>query len=177
MTDDRVSQNDQPVDGRLELLARLSTVRRSLQKWHANLRRQSGDSAADIFRTQGRILNLLAHTGEMRQQDLRAELGIRPQSLYEVLTKLERAGYVTRRASQSDRRMIIVAITPAGLSCIQGVKVDLPFSTFTDAEIRQFISYLDRAIADIDRVNADASRTAGTTGKRTGGSDSSGTMA
>lgn len=63
---------------------------------------------------QGRVLKLLKLKPEISQKELAIILDIRPQSLGELLTKLERAGYVTRAPSETDRRSLNVSLTEAG---------------------------------------------------------------
>lgn len=138
----------------LELIRELGDIRRCLQKWHAAIRRISGDAASDILRGQGRVLALLDERDEMRQRDMCIELGIRPQSLGEILVKLEKAGYVARRTSETDRRIQLVRITEAGHECINSNRPQLPFGDFTDGEIRQFLDYLARAKRAIDQQSA-----------------------
>ena len=135
----------------IELIAQLGSIRRSLQKWHAAIHRISGDAAADILRGQGRVLALLdAHDG-MLQRDMCLELGIRPQSLGEILVKLERSGYIERQTSTRDRRTQTVRITESGHRCVTRNRPNLPFDDFSDTELEQFLDYLRRAAADIDR--------------------------
>lgn len=136
---------------RLELITQLGGIRRCLQKWHAAIRRISGDAAADILRGQGRVLSLLSTRNSMLQRDMCVELGIRPQSLGEILVKLERAGYIERKTSTHDRRTQTVRITESGRRCVTNNRPNVPFDDFTDAELEQFLDYLRRAAADIDR--------------------------
>lgn len=64
---------------------------------------------------QNKALKVLDRNGgEMRQQELLAELGIRAGSLSELLRKLEDDNYVTRRRSEENRSEIIVTITERG---------------------------------------------------------------
>ena len=142
---------DRSAQLRLELISQLGGIRRCLQKWHAAIRRISGDAAADILRGQGRVLSLLNTCDDMLQRDMCAELGIRPQSLGEILVKLERAGYIERQPSAQDRRTQTVRITEAGRRCVTSNRPNVPFDDFTDAELEQFLDYLRRAAADIDR--------------------------
>ena len=145
------SEIDRSSQLRLELITQLGDIRRCLQKWHAAIRRISGDAASDILRGQGRVLALLSMHGDMLQRDMCGELGIRPQSLGEVLVKLERAGYIERETSPKDRRTQTVRITEAGRACVNRNRPDIPFGDFTDAELEQFLDYLHRAAADIER--------------------------
>lgn len=135
---------------RAQLLKQLARVRGSLQKWHSAVSRRPGGAAGDMFRGQGRALALLDEHGEMPQRDMCTALGIRPQSLGETLTKLERAGYITRRISDLDHRALLVSITPAGRTVVERSEPNPLFESFNSDELEQFIGYLDRALVDID---------------------------
>lgn len=63
---------------------------------------------------QNKVLKILNKNGEMRQKDLLDKLGIRAASLSELLRKLEKDEYVTRRRSETNGKEIIVAITETG---------------------------------------------------------------
>lgn len=63
---------------------------------------------------QNKVLKILNSCGEMRQKELQDKLGIRAASLSELLRKLEKDEYVTRRRSQVSGKEIIVAITEKG---------------------------------------------------------------
>lgn len=68
----------------------------------------------DGFMGRGRVLTALSLQDGLTQKDLAFILGIRPQSLGELLGKLEADGYVTRERSEADRRAITVKLTDAG---------------------------------------------------------------
>lgn len=63
---------------------------------------------------QGRILSALRHIQSISQKELALILDIRPQSLGELLQKLEASGYITRRRSIKDKRALIVELTEKG---------------------------------------------------------------
>lgn len=63
---------------------------------------------------QGRVLALLRLKPEISQKDLSSILDIRSQSLGELLSKLEKSGYITRTTSQTDRRIMEIKLTDAG---------------------------------------------------------------
>lgn len=132
-----------------QLLEHIGRLRGALQKWHTAFARKMGTTAADTFRGQGRALALLADKGEMTQRDMCELLHIRPQSLGETLGKLERAGYISRHPSAKDRRALVVRITLKGRKLIGNSKPNLLFKTFTDDELRDFITYIDRALDEI----------------------------
>ncbi len=62
----------------------------------------------------GRILSTLNDNGDICQASLARELDIRPQSLTEVLVRLEEDGCITRQPSPTDKRQTIVSITEQG---------------------------------------------------------------
>ncbi|MBR4643270.1 MAG: MarR family transcriptional regulator [Selenomonadaceae bacterium] len=63
---------------------------------------------------QGRILTALRRMNSVSQKDLGFILDIRPQSLGELLQKLENSGYIQRRRSTTDKRALIVELTEKG---------------------------------------------------------------
>ena len=109
----QTSQSNQQTS-RQELLLKLAELQRAIQKWHNALRRQTGDIAANPITGQGRVLSVLAESGDMPQRDMSSRLGITPQSLGEMLVKLERAGYITREATGTGAHTLSVSITDAG---------------------------------------------------------------
>ena len=138
-----------------ELIELFGAMRSALHRWHDAVRRHRGGPTQDTSRGQGRVLALLSMQGEMRQRDMGYILNIRPQSLGEVLGKLERAGLVTRRTSEKDRRVLLVSITEKGRSCVQDCKPPFPDVSLTDEELAQFVHMLGRMVEAFD---ADAAR-------------------
>ena len=63
---------------------------------------------------QGRILTALRRVHKMNQKDLGNLLNIRPQSLGELLHKLEANDYIRRYHSTQDKRSLIVELTEKG---------------------------------------------------------------
>ena len=63
---------------------------------------------------QGRILTALHRKNNITQKELGLMLDIRPQSLGELLQKLEANDYVVRHRSPTDKRALVVEITEKG---------------------------------------------------------------
>ena len=63
---------------------------------------------------QGRILTALRRMNTVSQKELGFILDIRPQSLGELLQKLEANGYIKRYRSPTDKRALIVELTEKG---------------------------------------------------------------
>lgn len=134
-----------------EIAEHFGTLRSALQRWHEAFRRVHGGPASDPSRGQGRALALLNIQGEMRQRDMGFILNIRPQSLGEVLAKLERAGLITRRTSEKDRRVLLVSITDKGRDCVRCIRPPFPEVDLTDDELEQFSHALSQFINAFER--------------------------
>lgn len=63
---------------------------------------------------QNHCLLVLDGVDGMEQNELSSRMGIRATSLSELLAKLEKKGFVTRKQSSQNRRTFTVSITPAG---------------------------------------------------------------
>jgi DNA-binding MarR family transcriptional regulator len=103
---------------------------------------------ASTHRGQGRILSLLKIKPEMSQKELASILDIRPQSLGELLGKLEKAGYITRTPSDADRRVMDIHLTEAGKTATkepgEGEGPGGMFECLDESERETFAGYLDR---------------------------------
>ena len=90
----------------------------------------------DPWNGQGRILSELKYEQKIAQKDLGLNLGIRPQSLGELLQKLEENGYIKRTRSTIDKRALLVELTDKGRN-FQLCKPDYEevFANLDDVEI------------------------------------------
>lgn len=61
-----------------------------------------------------RLMNMLKENGELSQREIAEKLDIRPQSLSELLVKMESDGFISRRQDKDDKRVIVVALTEKG---------------------------------------------------------------
>ena len=68
----------------------------------------------DPWQGQGRILSTLRRRQSITQKELGLMLELRPQSLGELLQKLEGYGYIRRYRSATDKRALIVELTDKG---------------------------------------------------------------
>lgn len=121
-----------------------------IQKHH----QMGANQPHDPFRGQGRILALLKTQPEMSQKQLSHLLGIRPQSLGELLTKLEQSGYITRTPSAEDRRALEIRLTTEGAAAAlaneqrraQELVADEMFQCLNKEEQEKLAGYMDRLI-------------------------------
>lgn len=133
-----------------ELYEKLSRLQWLLHRSHQQSRMGDGPFA-DPSRGQGRVLAMLKLQPEISSKDLSYLLGIRQQSLNELLNKLEKSGHITRVPSEEDRRVMLVRLTDKGLEEEQASadRSDI-FSCLNADEQEAFGSYLDRIIAAME---------------------------
>ncbi|MGI6106296.1 MAG: MarR family winged helix-turn-helix transcriptional regulator [Raoultibacter sp.] len=129
-----------------EVYEKLSTL-----QWLLQRRRFATGAAhrpiADPTRGQGRVLAFLRMQPEISTKDLSYLLGIRQQSLNELLNKLEKSGLVVRKPSEEDKRVMIVHLTEKGKEAQpEDDTYDDIFNCLEEEELATFNSYLDRII-------------------------------
>lgn len=135
----------------ITLTEQFVTLSRLMMHRHHHMR---GAQPHDPFRGQGRVLSLLKMEPEMSQKKLAYLLGIRPQSMGELLTKLEQNGYITRTQSAEDRRAMNIHLTDKGAEVAasneqfheQERKADEIFNCLSEDERKNLAGYLDRII-------------------------------
>jgi DNA-binding MarR family transcriptional regulator len=69
--------------------------------------------------SHGSVLGRLDREGEQSVSDLAAKERVRPQSMAQTVSDLERDGYVERRADPGDRRRALVALTGSGRATLE----------------------------------------------------------
>lgn len=146
--------NESPTDaGGAEenLSGRLMYLFVLLRVGDARLRHGRGRGAS-VLQGQGRVLRLLSLHSPISQSELAYLLGMRSQSLGELLGKLEAAGHIKRAPDAEDRRTYVVEITDAGRAAADKLEAlqDDPFDVLDVDERRQFAAMLDRVIATVE---------------------------
>ena len=103
---------------------------------------------------QKRILFLLNEQGTLTQRELTEQLGVRPGSASEILSKLENAGLIARTQNESDRRTVDVSLTEAGAAAAaesaetRGRHSEEMFACLTGEEQLALLSLLEKIHAD-----------------------------
>ena len=130
-----------------EKLARLQIL---LQRHQMQSRTERG-LFTDSARGQGRVLAMLRMQPEISTKDLSFLLGIRQQSLNELIKKLEGSGLVERVPSEADRRVMIVRLTEKGRqeSPTDSSRPDI-LSSLSQEEQELFIAFVDRILASLE---------------------------
>jgi len=102
-------------------------------------------------RGQGRVLAILKLKPEISQRDLTYLLDMSRQSVAELLTKLEKSGYITREQSEADKRIMMIKLTEKGMNAAGEADENAPGDTkaldcLNDEKLAQFSEYLGRII-------------------------------
>ena len=98
----------------------------------------------------GLVLGILRDHGPMSPSALGERLIVTRATVTGLLDSLERHGFVRRSANPADRRSLVVQIAPAGLTVLQELRTIVHrdekawLSTFSDADLRGYITYLHR---------------------------------
>ncbi len=138
----------------MELFVKLAKLERLLQREQGRLHRE-GHPFADTSRGQGRILAMLKIKDGISTKKLSYLLGIRVSSLNEMLAKMERNGYISRKPSEEDKRISIIYVTEKGRSeTSEQMEGSEAFRCFSEEEKDIFSGYLDRLIAELEARNS-----------------------
>ena len=111
----------------------------------------NGKAVHNPYRGQGRVLSILSVKPEISQKELSGLLEMSKQSLAELLSKLEKSGYIQREPSKDDKRSITVRLLPPGRKAAADMdrepsEVDRIFDCLSEEELEQFSGYLGRII-------------------------------
>ncbi|MDN6697680.1 MAG: MarR family transcriptional regulator [Lacticaseibacillus paracasei] len=104
---------------------------------------------------QLRLLRLLDNKDELTNSDLVEALDIRPSSVSALVQKLEDLGLISRRESETDKRVQLIALTDDGKKFIETtgkLKTDLPdqiFSGLSEEEQAQLLTLIEKLSADL----------------------------
>ena len=98
----------------------------------------------------GLVLGILRDHGTMSPSELGERLIVTRATVTGLLDSLERRGFVSRSANPTDRRGLLVEITPAGLAVVQELRTIVHrnekdwMSVLSDSELRTYVDLLHR---------------------------------
>lgn len=112
---------------------------------------RGGRQPRNPHRGQGRVLAILKLKPEISQRDLSYLLDMSKQSLAELLTKLEKNGYITREPSQEDKRVLTIKLTEEGMKAAENVEqkpsdTEHVLDCLNAEELAAFSGYLQRVV-------------------------------
>ncbi len=135
-----------------DLFGQFARVEWLLHRTHQHNHRIHGPMG-DPHRGQGRVLALLKLKPVISQKDLGFLLDMRPQSVGELLLKLEKRGYITRTPSRDDRRTISVTLTEDGAKAAAEPPESCDVFGCLSAEERAALNdFLSRVIARMEET-------------------------
>lgn len=135
------------------LMEKMRRMEALMHRLHRRARHGAEGWRAGPHMGQGRVLTLLKMQPDISQKQLSYLLDMRPQSLSELLSKLERAGFITREPSQEDRRVMNIHLTEAGAQAANETASPYAagiFKTFTDEEQDTLAALLDKLIEGLE---------------------------
>lgn len=133
-----------------DLYEKLGRLQWLLQRYHKQNCAGHGPFA-DITRGQGRVLAMLRIKPDVSTKELSYLLGIRRQSLNELLNKLEKGGYIYRTQSEEDKRVMIIHLTEKGKNQQEGNHDHGDAFHCLDRDEQALLGqYLDRVIGSLE---------------------------
>ncbi|WP_375180040.1 MarR family winged helix-turn-helix transcriptional regulator [Enterococcus rotai] len=122
-----------------------------MQRYFMKRRREHGPFG-NPHRGQGRVLSLLKLKPETTQKELSYLLDMRPQSLGELLAKLEKNGYISREPLESDRRVMVIRLTEAGMAAADNNDQEEAtiFDVLTESEQESFKIIISKLLGALE---------------------------
>lgn len=138
---------------KIELIKEFVRVQWLFHRYHQQNHTHHGPMG-DTSRGQGRVLTILKMKPEISQKDLLYLLDMRPQSLGEILSKLEKSGYITRTPLETDRRVMNIKLSKEGMEVVsiaeQEFSFDKLFECLGEEEQKNLSGYLRRIIETLE---------------------------
>jgi len=120
--------------------------------------RMLADSGIDSFNgAQGRILYVLWQNDEISISSLSAQTSLANTTLTAMLDRMENMGLIVRKSDLKDRRNRLIALTEKAKALqddynrISEQMNEIYYTGFTEAEVMQFESYLQRILNNLEK--------------------------
>lgn len=120
--------------------------------------RMLATSGIDSFNgAQGRILYVLWQNDDISISSLAAQTSLANTTLTAMLDRMENSGLIVRKPDPKDRRNRLIALTEKAKSLqddytkISQKMNEIYYTGFTEAEIMQFESYLQRILNNLEK--------------------------
>jgi MarR family transcriptional regulator, organic hydroperoxide resistance regulator len=103
-----------------------------------------------LYPGQPRLLNVLMENNGMSQREMAEKMAIAPATLSRMIGRMEKNGYLNKKADKKDHRVIHIFSTPQArevmseLSKVNDRMEETLYRGFSEREKNQFIQYLDR---------------------------------
>lgn len=112
--------------------------------------------AYNPHRGQGRVLAILKMKPAISQKELTHLLNMSKQSVAELLAKLEKGGYIIRKQSEDDKRVMTIQLTEKGEKAVgdtedSGMDALKVLDCLNEEELSAFSDYLERIIKQYEK--------------------------
>lgn len=133
-----------------EVFSHFIQLHHAITRHHIN-KFQEMQAFENPTRGQGRVLSILKMKPEITQKELLFLLNMSKQSLAELLSKLEKNGFILRQPSPTDRRVSLITLTEKGKQVQvedrdKTVAIPNIFKDFTESELAAFDDYILRLL-------------------------------
>lgn len=102
--------------------------------------------------TQGKVLKILYRKGVVSQKEVQEFLDVKPGTISEIITKLEKKGFVTRVQDNTDRRKVLLTLTEKGRMDVEAFSKNYQnnvmshFDVLTEEERAEFTRILNKLL-------------------------------
>jgi DNA-binding MarR family transcriptional regulator len=158
----RATPDDAPetTSGDLEFVHRL--VKDTADFANAYIRWMDASDCDGISYPRLRLLEQLHCVGPNMMRALGDELGLTPRNMTALVDSMEQEGLVVRRSHPTDRRAVLVELTPAGLTAADAIlepRIKQMASLFDDLSPAEQRRYLDAVSTLLDGIRRRGIRT------------------
>ena len=107
-----------------------------------------------VFARERVLVVIDSYEGGVKQKDLRKELDVSPAAVSELVSKLEKDGYVERKVDPSDKRATLITLTELGaaraaeLADEKNERYEKTFKALNAKEKEQLLKLLEKLTAD-----------------------------
>jgi DNA-binding MarR family transcriptional regulator len=105
---------------------------------------QRGLAERGLTQTRAQVLWVLGEVGRMTQRELAAELKVTPRNVTTLIDALEETGFVRRTAHPTDRRAVVIVLTPKGQKSFARLQSEttefarLLFGNLSESDLKTF---------------------------------------
>lgn len=120
-------------------------------------RKMKEHGLAELNPAQGRILFVLWQEANIPIQELANRTSLGKSTLTSMLDRLEKSGFIIRKAAENDRRQTLIARTEkdrryqAEYDLVSREMTELFYEGFSPSEIETFEGYLERILANLEK--------------------------
>ena len=125
---------------------------------------QRGLAERGLTQTRAQVLWVLGEAGGMTQRELAAELKVTPRNVTTLIDALEETGFVRRTAHPTDRRAVVIVLTPKGQKSFVRLQSEttefarLLFGNLSESDLKTFQKILQDVgakLTELTKENGD----------------------